>query len=103
MVRVRRLGDGLLLPELDLEAGEAPLLRIDVECPAPSELTILYQTPASREYQPMRRATRSLPAGRSLVHVDLGASDVVGRLLVLPGGPRGDYVFRGLEVRAAPR
>ena len=103
VVRVRRLGDGLLLPELDLEAGEAPLLRIDVECPAPSELTILYQTPASREYQPMRRATRSLPAGRSLVHVDLGASDVVGRLLVLPGGPRGDYVFRGLEVRAAPR
>ena len=101
-VHLRRAGDGLLLPELELPAGHAPVLRIDVELPAAGELALFYQTPGSPEYLPVRRVAVELPAGRSVAHLDLAVADATGRFLVLPGGTRGDCLVRGLELRARP-
>jgi hypothetical protein len=103
VVRLRRSGDGFLLPALELPEGHAPILRIDLEVAQEGELAVFYQTPQSPEYVSMRQVARLLPAGRSVVHLDLGVSDSVGPLLILPGRVKGDYALRGLEVRARPR
>jgi hypothetical protein len=76
------------------------VLRVDVEAPEPGELAVFYQTPGRPEFVSMRQVARPLAAGRNLVHLDLAVDDVAGPLLILPGRARGEYVLRGLEVRA---
>jgi hypothetical protein len=101
-VRLRGAGDGVLLPEVELPPGSVPILEVDIECPEAGELTVFYQTPASREYVSMRRATTPVAAGRNIVHLDVGVDDCTGRLLLMPGRARGEYVLHGLELRARP-
>lgn len=102
VVRLRGAGDGVLLPEVELPPGSAPVLQVDVECREAGELTVFYQTPASPAYVSMRRASCPLAAGRNIVHLDLGVDDCTGRLLLMPGRTRGDYTLRALELRARP-
>jgi hypothetical protein len=101
VVRLRGNGDGILLPEVELPPGAAPVLRIDIVCPRDAQLAVYYQTPQSPTYISMRQVSRPVAAGRNVVHLDLGVADCTGRLLLMPG-TRGEYALRGLELRARP-
>ena len=102
VVRLRGPGDGPLLPEVELPPGSAPILEVDVECREAGELAVYYQTPTSREYLSMRQVACPVAAGRNVVHLDLAVGDCTGRLLLMPGRARGEYVLRALELRARP-
>ena len=100
-LRCRSPADGLLLPELQLPAGNLPVLRIDLEAPKETDLTLLYQTSKRRKYIPMTSVHAHLRPGRNLLHLVVRAPDVTGRLLLLPGA-RGRYTLQALEVRVVP-
>ena len=104
IVRCRQPGQGVLLPELDLPPGSAPVVRIDVDSPADTHLTLVYGTAGHPEYHVASAIRARLEKGRNVVFLELHATDVVGRMLLRPGVHAGRYGIRRIEVRAsAPR
>jgi hypothetical protein len=103
-LRVRYGGGGLLLPELDVPDGTWPVLRIELESPADTSLLVEFLTERFRDYSRLARGVQKpVRAGRDVVYVKLRVPELAGRLRLHPGLAAGDYVVRGLEVRAVPR
>jgi hypothetical protein len=102
-LRVGYGGGQLLLPELDLPPGTWPVLRLELESPHETTCMVEYLTRRFTDYSRNARSLqRPVKPGAQVVYIKLRVPDLIGRLRLQPGRVAGDYVIRGLEVRAVP-
>jgi hypothetical protein len=91
-------GTGILLPAMPRDAPA--VVRIELSVAAAGGLSVFYRTRTESEYKRSRSLGFPLSAGRNVLHVDLGLSDLSGPLL-LRFGRRGEHAtLHMVEARA---
>jgi hypothetical protein len=102
-LRIGYGGGQLLLPALDAPPGTWPVLRLELESPHDTTCMVEYLTRRFGDYSRNARSLqRPVKTGAQVVYIKLRVPDLVGRLRLQPGRVAGEYVIRGLEVRAVP-
>jgi hypothetical protein len=89
----------LLLPPLPKTPARSLIARIDLTLPAPAKVHLAWKRRGQRTYSSTQTATRTLAAGRQVIHVGLPHRDVVGQLQLTIEDASSRYRLHEIEVR----
>lgn len=84
-------------------SGRACLVRVEIESPRADKLDVLYRTRGQPRFHRGQVASVRTPAGRAVVHLEIGDLELEGPLRLRAGVESARHVLHGFELRIAPR